>query len=135
MYRKIIFIIVFVSVFVAGVIMDRKAEEKEPYQSITFAEALSIKDDIDYSRILDVRSFEEFDEYWIEGSLNIPLDNLEQSVSSLIPDKEAPLIVICRSGNRSLEAIDVLRKLGYTDLYDAGGIPLDGERVKTNSHS
>jgi rhodanese-related sulfurtransferase len=40
----------------------------------------------------------------------------------MIPDKEAKIVVYCRSGRRSAEAAKVLKELGYKNVYDLGGI-------------
>lgn len=72
--------------------------------------------------LLDVRTVEENKTIRIPGSTLIPLDKLELSAESEIPDKERTIYVYCRSGNRSLSAVKILLKLGYKNVYDLGGI-------------
>ncbi|MBP7175182.1 MAG: rhodanese-like domain-containing protein [Thermoclostridium sp.] len=72
--------------------------------------------------LLDVRTEVEYQEKHIPGSLLIPLSDLEDRVESEIPDKDAVLFVYCRSGNRSATASKTLVGLGYTKVYDLGGI-------------
>lgn len=72
--------------------------------------------------ILDVRTIEEYKEGHIENSLLIPLDNLEKEAEINIKDKETPIFVYCRSGNRSVSASKILVSLGYNNVYNLGGI-------------
>ena len=71
--------------------------------------------------LLDVRTKEEYDNYHIEGTLNIPLDRLD-TISQNIPDKAAPIFVHCLSGGRSAAAADYLKRNGYRHVHDIGGI-------------
>ena len=73
------------------------------------------------SVLLDVRTREEYSEGHIEGSKNIPLQSIEQ-VESTIKDKSTPLFVHCRSGARSAQATSILKRMGYTNVEDIGGI-------------
>jgi phage shock protein E len=72
--------------------------------------------------LLDVRTVEEYKEIRIPGALLIPLDTLKAQSSVLLSDKEATIVIYCRSGNRSKEAADMLIDLGYKNIYDMGGI-------------
>jgi phage shock protein E len=72
--------------------------------------------------LLDVRTVEEYKEIRIPGAMLIPLDTLKVQSSVLLSDKEATIIIYCRSGNRSKEAADLLIALGYNNIYDMGGI-------------
>ena len=78
--------------------------------------------------LLDVRTKEEYASGHIEGSRNIPLDELDRA-DSVIKDKNAPLYVHCLSGGRSARAAAYLKSKGYSDVHDIGGI--DSYRGKT----
>jgi rhodanese-related sulfurtransferase len=69
--------------------------------------------------ILDVREPDEYEAGHVSDSLLIPLGELA-SRSSEIP-KDAPLYVICRSGNRSKQASDILIKAGFKDVRNVEG--------------
>ena len=56
-----------------------------------------------------------------EGSLNIPLQNM-QAVKSSIPALDKPIYVHCLSGSRSAQAVSVLKSMGYTNVTNIGGI-------------
>ena len=72
--------------------------------------------------LLDVRTPDEFAEGHIAGAVLLPYDQVEQKAASMLPEKEKPIIVYCRSGRRSAIAADALRGLGYKDVKDFGGI-------------
>ena len=74
--------------------------------------------------LLDVREPAEFDTLRIPGSINVPRGVLEQScewdydetVPELAAGREHEIVVICRSGNRSVLAVDVMLKMGFTNV-------------------
>ena len=71
--------------------------------------------------LLDVRTREEYASGHIEGSRNLPLDEIDK-VDSVIKDKNTPLYVHCLSGGRSARAAAYLRDKGYREVHDIGGI-------------
>lgn len=75
----------------------------------------------DNAVLLDVRTDEEFSEGHIEGSLNLPIGEIDRA-ATVIPDKSIPIYIYCRSGNRSARATAYLKGNGYTSVYDIGGI-------------
>lgn len=70
--------------------------------------------------LLDVRASEEFASGHIHGAVNIPLDVLRNHLSEVPTDQ--PIVVYCRSGNRSAQASQILAQAGYTNIYDMGGL-------------
>ena len=72
--------------------------------------------------ILDVRSEEEFLGGHIEGAVLLPVDEIKDRAESVLVDKDELILVICRSGNRSQTASQELANLGFTNVYDIGGI-------------
>lgn len=70
--------------------------------------------------LVDVRTPQEYIAGYIPGAVNIPLQELSQKIDHLPKDK--PVILYCRSGSRSHSAASLLGRLGYTDVYDLGGI-------------
>ena len=71
--------------------------------------------------LLDVRTADEYAEGHIPGSINIPL-NTVPTILERIPDKDTPLFVHCLSGGRSGKAVAFLKKQGYTQVKNIGGI-------------
>ncbi|MDI9480884.1 MAG: rhodanese-like domain-containing protein [Syntrophomonadaceae bacterium] len=72
--------------------------------------------------ILDVRTQAEFAEGHIPNALLLPDNEIKQRAEELLPDKEQTILVYCRSGRRSELAAKELIQLGYTNVYDFGGI-------------
>jgi rhodanese-related sulfurtransferase len=71
--------------------------------------------------ILDVREPSEWNEAHIAGATLIPLGELVSRVNELPKDKE--IVVVCRSGNRSAQARDLLLNDGFTQVTSmAGGL-------------
>lgn len=70
--------------------------------------------------VLDVRTQQEWDEYHAPNTTLIPLDQLPARLSEVPKDKE--ILVVCRSGNRSQEARDILLAAGYNATSMAGGL-------------
>ncbi|MEG0014457.1 MAG: rhodanese-like domain-containing protein [Cellulosilyticaceae bacterium] len=72
--------------------------------------------------LLDIRTKEEYEERHIEGCEFIPLNVLGHQIEDVIEDYDRPIILYCRSGQRTKVAAVVLKELGYTQLYDLGGM-------------
>lgn len=72
--------------------------------------------------ILDVRTKEEYEGGHIKGAILLPNTEVKSKAEEVVPDKNVNVLVYCRSGNRSAQAAKVLLELGYTNVYDAGGI-------------
>jgi phage shock protein E len=75
--------------------------------------------------VLDVRTASEHASGHVKGDHNIAVDDLDAKaadVAALVgADKSKPVIVYCRSGNRSARAKRILTAQGYTNVTDAGG--------------
>ncbi len=73
------------------------------------------------TRLVDVRTPAEWADGHLPGATLLPLDQLAARVASVLPDRNAPIVVYCRSGNRSGQAQRFLRSLGYTNVENGGG--------------
>lgn len=71
--------------------------------------------------LLDVRTAEEYSKGHIRESINVPLDKIT-AVENVIKDKNTPLYVHCLSGSRSGSAVSYLKRMGYTNVKNIGGI-------------
>ena len=80
--------------------------------------------------LVDVRSPAEFASGHVKGSVNIPLSEVAKRVKEF--KKRSPVIVFCQSGNRSSQAITILKKNGITDVYNGGGWANVNRLVKNN---
>ena len=73
--------------------------------------------------ILDVREQHEYDSGHIPGAVLLPVGTItEDTAAAVIDDLDAVVLVYCRSGNRSKTASQALIDLGYTKVYEFGGI-------------
>jgi len=68
--------------------------------------------------ILDVRTKEEFEKSHISNSQNIPLDVLANHIQQYQDKKSKPVILVCQSGNRSIQAAKILKKQAFENLYN-----------------
>ncbi len=72
--------------------------------------------------LLDVRTIQERNEFHIENSLHIPLNELELRILELEKHKEKEIICYCRSGSRSLVAASILSMKKFVSANMKGGI-------------
>jgi len=98
-------------------------EETASFRQISQEEAKTIMSTNHDAVILDVRTQEEYDSGHIKGAVLLPVDEITQETAqAVIPGKDTQVLVYCRSGNRSVTASKALVQLGYTQVYEFGGI-------------
>jgi phage shock protein E len=95
-------------------------EMKAEYHKISQEEAKTMMDN--GVLVIDVREQDEYDSGYIENAILSPVGNIHNDIANIAEDKDTPMLIYCRSGNRSKVASDVLVELGYTNVYDFGGI-------------
>ena len=74
------------------------------------------------SVLIDVRSPEEYNVGHLAGAKLMPHDKIADLIVTAVPEKDTPLYLYCRSGRRVGIAIKTLKGLGYTVMYDLGGM-------------
>ena len=72
--------------------------------------------------VVDVRTREEYESGHIENAVLVPNESIGGEMPEALPDKEATLLIYCRSGRRSKDAAEKLLALGYQSVYDFGGV-------------
>lgn len=72
--------------------------------------------------IVDVRTPEEFADGHYPGAINIPHETILDGLNQLGVTQVTPVILYCRSGNRSGQAEQALREKGFTEATNAGGL-------------
>ncbi len=92
------------------------------YEQITPQEAKTIMDTESEFYLIDARTTEEFAEGHIANAILIPEYEIADRAERELPDKDALILVYCRSGRRSKIASEELVKLGYTNVKEFGGI-------------
>lgn len=111
---------------VAGGNPEEKGKEVDSmnttYQKISAEEAKIKMDEGGEYILLDVRTEEEFKAGRIDGAILIPVNEIKDRAEEELEDKDALILVYCRSGRRSAAAAEELASLGYTNVCDFGGI-------------
>lgn len=92
------------------------------YKQISQEEAAQMMEEDDGHVIVDVRTREEYDEGHIPGAICIPNEEITDTKPELLPDVDQVILIYCRSGRRSKEAAEKLFNMGYTHIYEFGGI-------------
>ena len=95
---------------------------KTEYRKISAEEAKKMLDENTDAILLDVRTETEFRESHISGATLLPHNEIEKKAADMLPNKDALILVYCRSGVRSRAAANALTSMGYTNVYDIGGI-------------
>lgn len=107
------------------------SSEENSYRQISQEQAKEMMDTQEVL-ILDVREQDEYDGGHIPDAVLLPVGTItEESAAETIPEKDTTVLVYCRSGNRSKSAAKALAELGYTNIYEFGGIsdwPYDVEK-------
>ena len=97
-------------------------EKETSYQQISQEEAKEMMDAQEVV-ILDVLEQDEYDSGHIPNAVLLPVGTIdEDAAAAVIPEKDSTVLVYCRSGNRSKTASSALAELGYTNIYEFGGI-------------
>ncbi|MBQ2106472.1 MAG: rhodanese-like domain-containing protein [Lachnospiraceae bacterium] len=123
-----LFLIVFVIFVLAGCSnnntnnTENLESKKNSYTQISMEEAVKMMEEESDYIILDVRRPDEFAEKHIPNAINVPNETIGKDEIPELPNKEQLILVYCRSGNRSKQASEKLVKLGYTNIYEFGGI-------------
>lgn len=95
---------------------------KDTYTQISQEEASKMMVLDDGHIIVDVRRQDEYDEGHIPGAICIPNESIGCDSPEALPDYDQIILIYCRSGRRSKEAAGKLAGMGYTNIYEFGGI-------------
>lgn len=118
--KAFLLLLLFATAFLTVCASSKKGNS---YVQITQEEAKDMMDESDENIILDVREDFEYASGHIPNAQLLPLGEIDaESAEAVIPSKESTVLVYCRSGNRSKAAAELLVELGYTNVYEFGGI-------------
>ena len=92
------------------------------FQIINAAQAKQMMDQSSAYVIVDVRTQSEYAGGHIAGAILIPVDQVAQLAPTMLLDKAQLIFVYCRSGARAAQASTTLAQMGYTNVFDFGGI-------------
>ncbi len=121
------FMLVLVAFFAMACASGEKSSESSDgnegsYKQITQDEAKEMMEKDDGHVIVDVRTIDEYKSGHIPEAINIPNEGIGSEQPDELPDLEQIILIYCRSGNRSKQASEKLAKIGYTNIYEFGGI-------------
>ena len=130
MKRALLFLVLGIGIIISGCsnkVAPQDDSQAAPaasaeYHKITAEQAKEKMDETEGWILLDVRTDEEFEAEHIEGAVLIPDYEIAARVESELPDKNAVILIYCRSGRRSALAAHEMVDMGYTGAYDFGGI-------------
>src|SRR4051794_31149522 len=71
--------------------------------------------------VIDVREDSEWEQGHLPGALHISKSYVEQQIEGAVPDRDAPVVLYCAGGVRSLFAAQTLEQLGYTNAASMSG--------------
>ncbi len=116
----------------AGQIMDGDGMVRTfKYTQISQDEAKQMMEKDDGHVIVDVRRDDEYAQGHIPGAILIPNESIEYEQPEGLPDYDQIILIYCRTGRRSKEAAQKLADMGYSQVYEFGGIEdWDGEIEK-----
>ena len=127
--KKVIYIIVLIIIIVGGftLVIEKKEnsidnKEESVIKYVSMDEIVQIMNENSNYIILDVRSMQEYNEGHIPNAICIPNETISEDIINKLPNKEQLILIYCRSGNRSKQAAQKLKNLGYTNLIEFGGI-------------
>ena len=92
------------------------------YAQISQDEAMEMMARDDGHIIVDVRRRDEYDAGHIPGAILIPNESIGCDSPEALPDYDQIILIYCRTGNRSKQAAEKLAAMGYTNIYEFGGI-------------
>ena len=102
--------------------INNEDSDKASYNQISQDEARQMMASDDGHVVIDVRRQDEYDEGHIPGAVCIPNESISGSMPEELPDLDQIILVYCRTGRRSKEASQKLSDIGYTNVYEFGGI-------------
>ena len=92
------------------------------FESIDAKHAIVLLQNEDNVTVLDVRTQREYENKHVKNAIHIPVKKLSTELDKLEKYKSKPIIVYCRTGNRSIKASRILSKNGFTPLNVKGGV-------------
>jgi len=73
-------------------------------------------------KLIDVRTRDEYHQGYIAKAINIPLDTFKSQIQKKVTNKDDKVFVVCLSGSRASTAVSYMQKVGYTQVFNIGGI-------------
>ncbi len=110
---------IIISIAIAGLFVAACNQTKGNYASLEPQGFASVADSLTDEQLIDVRTPAEFSAGHLAGAKNIDWNNTDQFKQEAAKlDKTKPVMVYCRTGGRSSDAAEWLKKEGFTNVYD-----------------
>ena len=119
---------------VQSAVRTTEASETATYQQITQEKAKEMMQADNGHIVVDVRRQDEYDSGHIPDAILIPNESIGSERPKELPDPDQVILIYCRSGRRSKEASQKLADMGYTHIYEFGGIIDWTGEVATSPH-
>ncbi len=71
--------------------------------------------------VIDISDEAEFAKAHVGGAKNVPFDQVEVKLASVVKNKATPVILVCASGSRSVKAVALAKKAGFTNVQSLNG--------------
>lgn len=101
--------------------MDQTEPEEEIPDNLTCEALWSMEGLGEKPTILDVREEDEWDAGHIDYATHLPLERIEAEAEAVLPNKNELIITCCATGNRSQQAAEKLKEMGYTKVKNLSG--------------
>ena len=122
MMRRILPIVLIILFALSGCSSVKEEQNTAAYKQISQEEAKEMMSRDDGHVIVDVRRQDEYDAGHIPGVILIPNESIGCDSPEALPDYDQIILIYCRTGNRSKQASEKLATMGYTNIYEFGGI-------------
>ena len=122
MMRRVLPIVLIILFALSGCSSVKEEQNTAAYKQISQEEAKEMMDRADGHVIVDVRRQDEYDAGHIPGAILIPNESIGCDSPEALPDYDQIILIYCRTGNRSKQASEKLAAMGYTNIYEFGGI-------------
>lgn len=122
MMRRILPIVLIILFALSGCSSVKEEQNTAAYKQISQEEAKEMMSRDDGHVIVDVRRQDEYDAGHIPGAILIPNESIGCDSPEALPDYDQIILIYCRTGNRSKQASEKLAAMGYTNIYEFGGI-------------
>lgn len=109
-------------IIIAVLLISGCTQQESQVQKLDSIQAFEMSSQQSEIIIVDVRTVAEYNQGHILDSINVPLDQIRDTMEDVIESKNTPIFVVCRSGNRSAQAQSMLQSMGYTDVIDIGSV-------------
>ena len=120
--KRILPLLLIMLFVLSGCSSVKEEQNKAGYTQISQEEAKEMMGRDDGHVIVDVRRQDEYDAGHIPGAILIPNESIGHGAPEALPDYDQIILIYCRSGNRSKQASEKLAAMGYTNIYEFGGI-------------